>query len=145
MPSAMPASRIGRSALRSPSANAASAPKIGTDEMMSAARPEAMCCSAVVSRIHGIAISSTAKATIGRQCASAGRIPSARFARYSNTTAASEVRPNTTTAGSSSSTATRMKKYGTPQMSAIAQNSTHPRRVTRASCRVEPTWRHRDS
>ena len=46
------------------------------------------------------------------------------------TTAAIDVRPNTTSDGSICFTATRMRKYGTPQMNAIAANNIQPRLVT---------------
>src|SRR4051812_20347454 len=106
------------------------APTMGTAATISAVRPEARCCSAVVSKIHGIAISTIAKANTYRQCANAARIAPARRARSISTIAANDVLPNTTTGGSNSLTATRIRKYGMPHMNAIAVNRIHPRFVT---------------
>jgi hypothetical protein len=106
----MPMIRTSRSAWRSPKTNAAIVPTIGTEATIRAVRPDARCCSAVVSRIHGIAISITPKIATGRQRRSAGRIAPDLPASTNSTTAASDVRPNTTTGGSSCFTATRMRK-----------------------------------
>ena len=105
------------------------APTIGTVAMINPVSPDARCCSAMASRIHGIAISRIANANTGRHRRKAGLIASLRCASTSSTIAAIDVRPNTTIAGSSWRTATRMSKYGIPQMNDIATNNTHPRFV----------------
>ena len=100
--------------------------------------PDGRCCSASVRSSHGIAISNAAKASTNRHLASAGRTASARRARSNSGTAAIEVRPNTTTGGDRCSTATLMKRYGTPQIAPISPNSTHPRWVMgRDPCRTD--------
>ena len=78
--------------------------------MINAVSPDARFSSAVVSRIHGTAISISANISTGRHRLKAGRIAPALPASSSRTTADSDVRPRTTTDGSSCFTATRMKK-----------------------------------
>ena len=77
-----------------------------------------------------MAISSAANARSGRQWPSAGRIAPDRAASSSSGTAARNVRPNTTTGGATCSTATLMKRYGTPQITPIDPNRSQLRRVT---------------
>ena len=85
-------------------------PTIGTQATIKAVMPEARCVSAVVSRIHGMAISITANANTGRHRRRAARIAPCLAAMITNTVAANEVRLKTTTGGSSSFTATRIMK-----------------------------------
>src|SRR5437899_5411392 len=91
--------------------------------------------SASVSRYHGTASSMTAKAMTHRQRSRTGRMAPARAANGSRTAAPISVRPDTTTAGSRCRAATRMNRYGIPQITDIAANSRAPRRVTGPVCR----------
>jgi hypothetical protein len=76
------------------------------------------CCSAVVSKIHGMAISTIAKTSTARQCRNAGRIAPARLGQHQQDRGGERSSTEHDTGGSSSFTATRMKKYGIPQMKA---------------------------
>src|SRR6266581_60313 len=61
---------------------------------------------------------------------SSGRRPPRAAAIGSRRAAPRAVRQNTNVTGVSSPTAILISKYGTPQITAIAANSTQPRRVT---------------
>src|SRR5579862_8305982 len=74
--------------------------------------------------------STIAKATMGPTCAAADRRAPRRHAIGSNISAANVMRPQATTNGETSSTASLMKKYGTPQMIPSAANAVHDRHVT---------------
>ena len=84
-------------------------------------------CSATPSSSHGIMISTTAKATSGRQADSTA--PSRPLARAtgSSSTLASAVRARTSVLGEISSTATLISRYGMPQITPIARKRTQPR------------------
>ena len=87
--------------------------------------------SALASSRPGECSSIAAKTTIGTPVRRARPRSSPRQAAIgSSRSAAIAVRPNTSTAGVTSRTATRISRYGIAQMTHIAPNSSHPRRVT---------------
>ena len=77
---------------------------------------------------HGITISITAKMRIGSHRRASGRRSPRRAAIGSSTSAAIIVRLKPSVTGSSSRTATRIKRYGIPQITHIAAKSSSPRR-----------------
>ena len=74
-----------------------------------------------------MAISITPKATTYGHFASAGRIAPCRHASGSRISAASRVRIPARAGGDTSTTAILMKRYGMPQITAIAAKSTQAR------------------
>ena len=85
--------------------------------------------SALASRNHGTTISIAVNATNGTHTSVSRRSSFWRAASGRSSTAASAVRAPTSVAGESSRTATRIIRYGTPQMTDIAANRIQPRRV----------------
>jgi hypothetical protein len=92
-----------------------------------------MCRSASDSNAQGTMISIVANATSGRQCRSSPRSCPLRRASGSSTAAPTAVRANTRTGTDTPSTATLIMRYGTPQMTLISANRTHPRALTSRS------------
>ena len=86
--------------------------------------------SAVDSRTHGMASSTTVYTTSGRQRASTGRSSPRTSAIGTRMEAPMAVRKNTSVAGVSSRTATLISRYGRPQITHIAAKSIVPRRLT---------------
>ena len=113
-----------------PVASARAVPTRGTPAMSRPVSELDRCCSADPSITHGIAISTTAKATSQRQRARIGRMSTRRSAIGSRMAVASPVRRRTSRAGEISATAIRMNRYGIPQITDISANRTSPRRVT---------------
>ena len=115
---------------RSPVVRAITAPTSGTAAMSSAVNELEMCCSAVPSKTHGIAISIAANTSSGTQWPFNGRSSPRAAAMGNSSSAAIVVRPSTSTAGLRSRTATRIRRYGMPQITDIAANRSSPRLVT---------------
>ena len=122
-----------------PVANAITLPTSGTPATRSPASELETCCSADARRTQGIPISATAKAATQRHRRRTARRSTRVMAIGSRIAAAIAARPNTSVAGVTSATATRMKKYGMPQTTDIRPNRSRPRCVTRAF-RCELSW-----
>ena len=80
--------------------------------------------------LAGIAISMTVNATSGRQRRSTGPKPPRDSAMGSSTSPPIAVRRNTSVPGGTSRTATRISRYGMPQITHIAVNRAQLRLVT---------------
>ena len=113
-----------------PSPRAITAATIGTPATNRAASDDEIRVSAQPSIKKGTAISITAKTTThpstGRNAGNRPRVA----ATGRSTAAARATRPHTTTLGLRSSTAILMNRYGKPQITDSARNSTQPRRDT---------------
>ena len=99
-------------------------------------------CSAEPRRTHGIAISIAANAATQRQWTSTARRSIRRSATGSRIAVAISVRRNTSTGGEISATATRMNRYGMPQMIAIEseQDQPAPRHRGTLARRIDPSF-----
>ncbi len=106
----------------------------GTDASSSPVSELEIRVSAAASSTHGIAISIAAKARMGIQCGSNGRSSFRATAIGSRIAAAIPVRARTSTAGLMSSTATLIRRYGIPQITHMAANSSQPRRDISLAC-----------
>jgi hypothetical protein len=111
-------------------AAASATPTKGVAAISSAASELETRRSALERRIHGIAISIIANARSGAQRRSTGTSSSRAAASGSSGSAAAPERTKTSIAGDTSRTATRIRRYGIPQITHIAPKSSHPRRVT---------------
>ena len=80
-------------------------------------------------RTQGKAISIAANTTTVRQCRRTGRSSFRIAATGSRSSAAIVVRASTSIAGLTSSTATLISRYGTPQITHIAEKRSQPRVV----------------
>ena len=109
-----------------------STPNNGTAATSKPASALDKCCSALVSNHHGNATSIAVYASSGRQCATSGRSSRRRAASGTSRSAASPVRRKTSSTGASSRTATRIIRYGMPQITHIAAKSSAPRRLNGA-------------
>jgi hypothetical protein len=85
--------------------------------------------SAFASRNHGTTISIAVKASSGADTRVSGLSCFRWAARGRRMRAAKAVRAPTSVAGERSRTATRIIRYGTPQITDIAANRSQPRRV----------------
>ena len=112
--------------------------------MSSAVNELEMCCSAVPSKTHGIAISIAANTSSGTQWPFNGRSSPRAAAMGNSSAAAIVVRPSTSTAGLRSRTATRIRRYGMPQITDIAANRSSPRLVTVQRYGFPPVLRQQD-
>ena len=84
-------------------------------------------------RIHGAATSTKVYATTHRQRGSSGRMSPRVIASGTRIVAATVVRARTNVAGASSPTATLIRRYGMPQITAIAAKRSQPRRLIHRS------------
>src|SRR4051812_40988707 len=106
----------------------------GIEAMRIAVSDEEMCCSPTEISVNGMTISVAVYAAIGAAWPRSPRSAPRRAASGSSSTAASATRDHATKAGgTSASTATLMKKYGTPQITELAANSAHARALTGSS------------
>ena len=104
-------------------------PTSGTAAIKSAVSELEMRVSAEPRSTHGSAISIAANASTGRQCGRRTRSSRRAAAIGSRSSAAMPVRASTSIDGLTSSTATLISRYGTPQMTHIAANRIQPRAV----------------
>src|SRR4051812_7665324 len=132
MPRGGPSHRRPPSRSRSPVSVTIRAPTSGTAATRSPVNELDSFVSARASSTQGIATSIAVYASSGRQRGTSGR-SSARYAAIgASSSAAIAVRKKTSVTGASSRTATRIIRYGMPQITHIAAKSTAPRRLTRA-------------
>src|SRR3954465_12131210 len=129
-PIPMPTNRIGVSRSSSPTNRAARAATKGTGGTRRRGSELDSGRSAYESSSHGPAISRTANSRRARQCRRAGRNWPRAIVHGSSSVAPTKHRPNTTTTGDTSPTATLISRYGIPQITDIARKSTHPRLLT---------------
>ena len=106
-------------------------PTSGTPATRRPASELVTCCSAQPRSTHGPAISASAKATTHGQRRSVGRRSTRAIASGRSTAAPTVVRANTSTGGDTSATATRISRYGMPQITAMAANTANARRLIR--------------
>ena len=119
-----------RSSRSSPSAVTNTAAISGTTAINSPVVDEFSRVSAMPRNSHGPTISTAVYTSSTRQRRKAGPSSRRNNANGNNSSAPSVVRAPATTTGLRSVTATRIIRYGTPQMMLRAMNNTQPRRVT---------------
>jgi hypothetical protein len=129
IPTSNPAQRRAPWRSRSPVRVVTTAPTRGTAAIKRPVRELVSRVSACESRSHGTAISMMVKASSGRTRRARGRNSSRITAIGTSSTAAIPVRAKTSVTGVSSRTATRIRRYGMPQITHIAAKSSQPRRV----------------
>ncbi len=128
-PTSMPTSRVGVGRSERSKRRARPATNSGTAAIRIAASDEGRCSSPNAIIGNGIVISTKAKAASQRR--SRPRRAPRRYAIGSRMSAAIATRDHATKPADSSSTATLMKKYGTPQSTETHANRNQPRGLKR--------------
>ena len=147
-PTKSPVSRRASKWSATPSARYATAPMRGTVAISRPASELEMRCSAWASSSHGTHSSTAVYRSTHGQLRSMRRSSPLRSANGRSRSAAGAVRSRTSAAGGSSRTAMRMNRYGMPQITHSAMNSSQPLRDTRgilpstspSSYRERPPW-----